>query len=259
MVSHRTSFSKWPHRHSTSLDQGSRSPSPMLKRHESPRKRLRSKPPHQGRHQRDASTHKTGNHEESSLFATAQVHAPPESVQYAWGEASTTSQSATPQNFGMAKKDGHGKTNRGDWQPQRDSFSALTGNSPKRVPAPLTPKNTCVPAVENPAMEHRNALKQKNSKGHTWLESGRMPAAKGPIIEHRLKDILAQREKETSHRTTQMPGRKSFQSTTSTRSILTFLKISSGASMLGYPSLRKHIRHTMVLPSIHSQRHIQRL
>ena len=68
MVSHRTSSSKRPHRHSTSLDRGSRSPSPMPKCHESPLKRLRSKSPHQGRRQRDASTCKTGNREESSLF-----------------------------------------------------------------------------------------------------------------------------------------------------------------------------------------------
>ena len=41
------------------------------------------------------------------LFTTAQVHAPPESVWYAWGKASTTSRSATPQNFGTGRRDGH--------------------------------------------------------------------------------------------------------------------------------------------------------
>ena len=45
-------------------------------------------------------------------------------------------------------------------------------------------------------MEHRNALEQKNSKGHTWLESGCMPAAEGLIIEHGVEDIPAQQEKE---------------------------------------------------------------
>jgi hypothetical protein len=69
MLSQNTSPFKRPRRHSTSSDRGSKSPSPTLKRRESPRKRLRSRsPPHQGKRQRDFSARKTGNRENGSFF-----------------------------------------------------------------------------------------------------------------------------------------------------------------------------------------------
>ena len=102
------------------------------------------------------------------FFATAQAHAPPESVWYVWGEASTISPSATPRSSGMARRDGHEETSRGDWQPQRGWFSASTGNFPKHAPVLPTPKSTYVPDVESPTTEHRSALVQKESDSRVY-------------------------------------------------------------------------------------------
>ena len=69
-VAYRTSPSKQPHCYSISPDRRSKSPSPTPKYHELPCKRLRLRsPPRQGRHQRDASSCKTGNCEEGSFFS----------------------------------------------------------------------------------------------------------------------------------------------------------------------------------------------
>ena len=106
-------------------------------------------------------------------------------MQYAWGEVSTTSQNATPQNFGMAERDGLGRTSKDDWQPQRGWSSVSTGSFPKRAPAPLTPRNTYAPAAENQAMGHKNVPEQKRLKDCIQA------------IEHGLKSSLGQRRNKT--------------------------------------------------------------
>ena len=71
-VAYHTSPSKQPRHYSISPDRRSKSPSPTPKHHESPCKRLRLRlPPCQGRHQRDASSHKTGNREEGLFFPSS--------------------------------------------------------------------------------------------------------------------------------------------------------------------------------------------
>ena len=74
MASYRANPSKQPRRHSASPDQGLKSPSPTLKCHESPQKRLRLRSPRQGgRRQRDVSTpsRKSGNREEGPFFRSS--------------------------------------------------------------------------------------------------------------------------------------------------------------------------------------------
>ena len=115
-------------------------------------------------------------------------------MQYVWGEANTTSQGATPQRFGMAQKDGHAKTSKDVWQPQKGWSSVLTGNSPGHAPAPPTPKSTYVQAVERPAMEPRSAPEEKRLEDNVQEVVDVFKLAMGTSSVKRMESLRQRKE-----------------------------------------------------------------
>ena len=127
------------------------------------------------------------------LFVIAQVHAPQESVQYAWGRVTMIFQDAIPQSSGIGQKHGHGKTSKDDWPLQTDWSSVSIGSSQSCAPAHLTLKSTYVQDVGNPAMECRSVLKQKSCEDLS-SESGWAPVGQNSAAS--IQNILEQQKKE---------------------------------------------------------------
>ena len=148
----------------------------------------------------------------------------------------------------MAKRGGLKRTSKDKWQPQRGWFSASTGNSPRHVSAPLTPKSTYVPAAESLAIEHKSALKQKRPKDHTLA------------VEQGLKDTLSQQKnKALTPYHSEAWAKELSKHNLSQKYPHLPEDLAQGFDARIPPLLKRPTRHTTTHQSCHFQMHTQKL